>query len=92
MVSDLLPARGPHGTPDVGPDDTPPLGPDDNNDSDNDDDDDDHYLVTVLPGHIVTLGLLVSVVTITDLLLNCLALLLVRGAALLIRDCLTNLL
>lgn len=49
-------------------------------------------LVTVLPGYIVTLGLLVSVVTITDLLLNCLALLLVRGAALLVRDCLANLL
>ena len=46
----------------------------------------------MLPGYIVTLGLLVGVVAITDLLLDCLALLLVRGAALLVRDRLANLL
>jgi len=41
-------------------------------------------LVTVLPGHVVALRLLVGVVSITDFLLHSLALLLVRSAALLV--------
>ena len=90
MIVIPIPAREPRDTPGGGPHDTPPLGPD-RDDHDNDDNC-NNDLVTVLPGHVVALGLLVGVVSIADFLLHSLALLLVRGAALLVCDCLANLL